>query len=305
MLASRGDCSPTHAFEIKQGEPNVEDLRGRVAVVTGAASGIGRAMAEKFRAEGMKVVLGDIVAEGLAETAASIEQAGGEVVSLPVDVTREDSVEAFAGAAFDAFGAVHVLCNNAGVLTAGTCWELPAKDYEWLLAVNTMGPVHGVRSFVPRLIAQDEPAHIVNTASMAALTSLPFAGAYHMTKHAVLAFSEVLYHELTLTAPKIGVSVLCPELIQTGIADSERCRPDAFKKSADESQLSTSGDMVVKALSEGMAKGLDPSVMADRVVDAILANRFYILGEGSWRDAAFTRLDDIREGRNPTFSVPT
>ena len=158
---------------------------------------------------------------------------------------------------------------------------------------------------MPRMIAQDTPGHVVNTASMAALTTMPFAGAYHMSKHAVLAFSECLYHELKLAQSKLGVSVLCPELIDTGIAASERVRPDDYKNPDGPPPITESGKLVINALSEGMAKGgLAPSVMADRVFEAIQQDRFYILSEDSWRDACNTRFEDIRLGRNPTFSPP-
>ena len=197
-----------------------------------------------------------------------------------------------------------MLCNNAGVLVGGTCWEVSATDYEWLMAVNTMGPVHGVRSFVPRMIAQNGPGHIVNTASMAGLTSLPFAGAYHMSKHACLAFSECLYHELKLMGSQLGVSALCPELINTGIHLSERCRTKAFEKPEEEQALSPAGALVIQALTDGMKEGLNPSVMADRVFKAIQEDRFYILAEDQWREACDVRLEDIRLGRNPTFSPP-
>lgn len=282
----------------------MKEFRNKTAVITGAASGIGRALAEKFADAGMHIVLADVDAEGLRETALQVEKRDRKALVVICDVSDPESVDALADRAFNEFGEVHILCNNAGVLVGGASWELDLKDYQWLIGVNTFGVIHGIRSFVARMTAQGSPGHIVNTASMAALTTLPFAGAYHMSKHAVLAFSECLFHELALMAPKIGVSVLCPELIRTGIAESERCRPDAFAK-PDESTLSASGEMVIKALAEGMAQGLDPSVMADRVFDGILENRFYILGEGGWRDACNKRLEDIREVRNPTFTVPS
>jgi NAD(P)-dependent dehydrogenase (short-subunit alcohol dehydrogenase family) len=284
----------------------MKDFAQKIVVVTGAASGIGRALAERFSDAGCNLVLADIDEAGLAESRASVEKRGVKVETVICDVSRQDSVDALADASYEAFGAVHILCNNAGVLSGGTTWEVDIKDYEWQIGVNTFGVVHGVRSFVPRMIAQDTPGHVVNTASMAALTTMPFAGAYHMSKHAVLAFSECLYHELQVTQSKIGVSVLCPELIDTGIAASERCRPDAYKNASGAPPITETGKLVVGALSEGMAKGgLDPSVMADRVFEGIGQNRFYILSEDSWREASNTRHEDIRLGRNPTFSPPT
>ncbi len=282
----------------------LRDFNGKVGVVTGAASGIGRAMARKFASEGMNLVIGDVMKEGLEETAALAKEAGAEILSVIVDVTQPESVDALADRAFDHFGSVHLLCNNAGVLSAGPCWELPAEDYAWIMSVNALGPAYGVRSFVPRMIAQDVPGHIVNTASMAGLTTLPFAGAYHMSKHACLALSECLYHELKQTGTKLGVSVLCPELIDTGIAESERCRPESFAASKADPEGGM-GKLVIQALEAGMKEGLAPAVMADRVFESVKADRFYILAEDEWRDFCNVRLDDVREGRNPTFSIPS
>lgn len=284
----------------------MQDFVDKVAVVTGAASGIGRALAVKFADVGCHLMLADMDDAGLEETRALIEKPGVKIEVHHCDVSRQDSVDAFADAAFSAFGAVHILCNNAGVLSGGLCWEVDIKDYQWQLGVNTFGVVHGVRSFVPRMLAQNTSGHVVNTASMAALTTMPFAGAYHMSKHAVLAFSECLYHEMKVTQSKLGVSVLCPELINTGIAESERVRPDSYKNADGAPPITQSGKLVVGALADGIAKGgLDPSVMADRVFEAIQQDRFYILAEDSWRDACNTRLEDIRLGRNPTFSPPS
>jgi NAD(P)-dependent dehydrogenase (short-subunit alcohol dehydrogenase family) len=283
----------------------MQEFREKTGVVTGAASGIGRALVEKFAGAGMSVVLADLDEEGLRESAALAEKHGVETLIATCDVSDAASVDALADRAFGRFGEVHILCNNAGVLVGGTSWELDIKDYQWLMGVNTFGVIHGIRSFVGRMTAQNCPGHIVNTASMAALTTMPFAGAYHMSKHAALAISECLYHELKLSQSQIGVSVLCPELIDTGIAKSERCRPDTYKEKGHAPPQPQSGKMVIDALADGMAKGgLSPSVMADRVFDAIREDRFYILSDESWRDACNTRLEDIRLGRNPTFSVP-
>lgn len=282
----------------------MQDFTDKTAVVTGAASGIGRALALKFAGAGCKVVAADVDAAGLEETRKQVEATGADVITTHCDVTRQDALDACADAAYEAFGAVHILCNNAGVLAGGTCWELPVEDYQWQLAVNTLGPIHGVRSFVPRMLAQETEGHIVNTASMAALTSMPLSGAYCLSKHACLAFTESLYHELKET--KLGVSALCPELINTGIAKSERVRPEGYQHRDKDYVVSAAGKMVVEALATGMRDGgLDPSVMADRVYDAIREDRFYILAEDAWRDACNQRLDDIRLGRNPTFTPPT
>jgi NAD(P)-dependent dehydrogenase (short-subunit alcohol dehydrogenase family) len=274
-----------------------------VAVVTGAASGIGRALAERFLAEGARVVLADVEEPALDMAVRELCAAHGDVLGVPTDVTRADDVSALADATLDAFGAVHVVCNNAGVFAGGPAWECEVQDYEWLLGVNTWGVIHGVRAFVPILLEQGVEGHIVNTASMAAVTALPFASIYHMSKHAVLAYSECLYHELAMKGGKIGVSVLCPELVATGIAESGRNRPAHLTPSRPPGG-SAERELVEQAIAERTAGGVPPALMAERVIRAILENRFYILSEDVWRDCCNTRLDDIRKGCNPTLAVP-
>ncbi len=282
----------------------MREFAEKVAVVTGAASGIGRALAQKLAAQKMKLAVADVDEAGLEETAELLRAAGAEVLPVRTDVTLQESVDALADRCFAEFGAVHVLCNNAGVLASGLSWEMPVDDYRWVLGVNTYGVIHGVRSFVPRMLAQDCEGHIVNTASMAAVTSLPFTSVYHMSKHAVLAFSESLYHELTQTGTKLRVSVLCPELVKTSIDTSERSRPAHLASSDGSGAASPASKLVMKALAEGMQQGLPPEEMAERVFNAIREEKFYILSEETWRDICNTRLDDVRTGRNPTFCVP-
>jgi len=277
----------------------LESLAGRVAVVTGAASGIGRAMAERFVAEGMRVVLADVEKPRLDEAAHAV---GGDVVAVPTDVSRPDAVDALAARTLDHFGGVHLVCNNAGVFVGGSAWETPLEDYAWLIDVNVWGVVHGVRSFVPRMLERGEPGHVVNTASMAGMTNAPYAAAYYLTKHAVVGLSEGLYHELAFAGGTLGVSVLCPEAIATGIGHSERVRPERHAMRA--GARADSALFTEQALRDVCGKGVAPSVMADRVVDAVRANRFYILAEDAWRDTLGARLDDVRLGRNPTFAVP-
>jgi NAD(P)-dependent dehydrogenase (short-subunit alcohol dehydrogenase family) len=282
----------------------MQELRGRVAVVTGAASGIGRALCERFAAEGMKVVLADVDGAGLAAAEAALRARGAEALAVPTDVTQADAVSRLAERTLEVFGAVHVVCNNAGVFAAGPSWQAPLSDYEFVLGVNVWGVVHGIRTFVPILLERGEEGHIVNTASMAALTSMPLAGAYTLSKHAVLALSETLYLELRGRGARIGVSALCPEAVATGIAHSERVRPAHLRRKAGEAD--TPEFSVVEAgIRSAIAEGLAPAKIAERVVRAIREDRFYILPEESvWLDACGTRLDDIRLGRNPTLAVP-
>lgn len=278
----------------------METMQGKVAVITGAASGIGRSLATTFASQGMKLVLADIEEQPLAELAGELEQAGAEAHGVPTDVSSADSVAALGEAVRERFGKLHVACNNAGVFAGGLCWEEPLSDYEWQIGVNLWGVIHGVRTFVPMLIEHGEEAHIVNTASMAAVTSAPFSGVYTMTKHAVLALTECLQQELALTHPQVGVSCLCPEAIRTGIGLSDRNRPSSL---ALPGERAPEAEMVEGGLREAVAAGLEPQVMADRVLDGIRANRFYLLGEGDWRAAAEGRMERIRRGENPGFDL--
>lgn len=278
----------------------MKELRDRVAVVTGAASGIGQAMCRRFAGEGMRVVMADVEATALEAARKELAGAGREVIAVPTDVSQADQVSALAEKALEAFGRVHVVCNNAGVFAGGTSWEAPLSDYEWTFGVNLWGVIHGVRTFVPILLEHGEPSHVVNTASMAAVTRAPFVAAYYMSKHAVLTLSETLYLEMQAQDAPVGVSVLCPELIDTGIGRSDRNRPPHLKRGQGEE--GGVGAMADQVLREATPRGLDPSVMADRVVEAIREEQLYILSEegGTWRQACDARLEDLRLARNPT-----
>jgi NAD(P)-dependent dehydrogenase (short-subunit alcohol dehydrogenase family) len=277
----------------------MKKFRDKVAVVTGAASGIGLALAEAFAAQGMKIVLADIEEATLQQAAKALEGQGMEVLPVVTDVSKADDLERLAESTLKHFGGVHIVCNNAGVFTAGLSWQAPVADYEWLLGVNVWGVIHGIRTFVPIMLKQDSEGHIVNTSSMAGLTTLPYVGIYHLSKHAVVALSECLYHELSVAESKVKVSVLCPEMIMTNIGSSERNRPSRAPLPA-----SPEHDLVVKSLVEANKKGISPAIIAERVLQAIREERFYILSEEGWRRACNRRLDDIRDGSNPSFEPP-
>jgi NAD(P)-dependent dehydrogenase (short-subunit alcohol dehydrogenase family) len=277
-------------------------LAGRTAVVTGAASGIGRALAERSASAGMRVVLADVEAAPLEAATRALEKQGSEALAVVTDVSRPEQVEALAERAEAAFGAVHLVCNNAGVFAGGLSWEAPLADYEWVFSVNVWGVLHGVRTFVPRLLAQRE-GHVLITASMASLTASPFSAPYTMSKHAVLALAESLHLELRARAAPVGVSVLCPEMIRTGIGDSERNRPGRLGRrgaSHPEQQL------VEGALRAGTATGLDPDVVAARALDAVRADRFYVLPPvgDPWNAAMRAHQDDQRAGDDLRLSLP-
>ena len=206
----------------------MKDLNGKVAVITGAGSGFGREFARLGAREGMKLVLADVQRETLDAVVAELKGAGAEVIGEIVDVADSGQVAQLADRAFQAFGPVHLLMNNAGVGGGGYLWENTDKDWNWVLGVNLMGVVHGIQHFVPRMLEANRhgtPGHIVNTASMAGWLAAPLMGVYNVSKHAVVALSETLYHDLRLAQSTIGVTALCPAFVPTGIADSHRNRP--------------------------------------------------------------------------------
>jgi NAD(P)-dependent dehydrogenase (short-subunit alcohol dehydrogenase family) len=276
----------------------VKDLRGRVAVVTGAASGIGRALAIRFAAEGMKVMLADVDEAALSGTASELAAAGAEVAAARVDVTRAEEVAALATRTVATFGAAHVVCNNAGVDSGGAFTEIPAKVWEWVFAVNFWGVLHGCSAFLPVMRGQGE-GHLVNVASHAALTGyFPAGTPYVASKFAVLGLSENLYHELTAAAEPIGVSVLCPSFVRTSMPYSERNRP-ADVPSMDASQA---WQAHLAANRAGAAEGLEPAQVAELVVEAVRKERFYVLPHPEKSIAAVrARQRWLVEGIAPSF----
>jgi NAD(P)-dependent dehydrogenase (short-subunit alcohol dehydrogenase family) len=272
----------------------MKELAGKVAVVTGAASGIGRALANAFAAEGMHVVMADIEAEPLAIAAKEVGSGGTRVLAVRTDVSKGDDVDMLATRALEEFGAVHVVCNNAGVGSGGTMWELTERDWQWTLGVNLWGVIHGIRAFVPHLVEQNE-GHVVNTASIAGLTSAPMMGPYNASKHAVVAISETLHRELGLFGSAVRVSVLCPGFVQTRIAEADRNRPDQLRNPVD-SEMTELGRAMLGQL---VASGIPPDVVAAQVVDAVKHEHFYVLPHPELTHLVRTRMDDILEARTP------
>src|SRR2546429_80001 len=268
-------------------------LEGRVAAVTGAASGLGRAMALAFAGEGMHAALADVDEPGLKSTLNEVQSRGVRAFAMRVDVSRYQEVESFCSKAIAQFGATHVVCNNAGVSPLGAVWENTLADWQWILGVNLWGVIHGVRAFVPRLLAQGE-GHVVNTASVAGLISPPRIGAYNVSKHAVVALSEALYHDLRLRRSPGGQSVLCPAYVPTGIADSERNRPRELLNPA--KSPSKEEAMLKKAVASGKLSADD---VARAVVAAVKEERLYLAPPPPPKGAA-----PARQGGNPHERAP-
>ncbi len=275
----------------------MQSLTGKVAVVTGAASGIGNAVATRLAEEGMNVVLADIEEGPLADAEKTLADSGATVMAVPTDVTKAEQVDALAEKTFARFGTAHVVHNNAGVATGGPMWTLAEEDWQWVLGVNLWGVIHGVRAFVPRMVEQDE-GHVVNTASIAGLTSAPMMGPYNVSKHGVVTLSETLAAELALHGSSVKVSVLCPGWVNTRINEADRNRPPELQRTSD---VGDSMAEMGRQLLDGLLKsGMAPAEVASRVVDAIRDERFYILTHPEMTPMIEHRMDDIVQGRNPS-----
>jgi NAD(P)-dependent dehydrogenase (short-subunit alcohol dehydrogenase family) len=275
----------------------MRDLAGKIAVVTGAASGIGLALSRRLGADGMRVMMADVEEPALAAAARSLAAEGIEVATAVTDVSDAVSVDALASATLERFGAVHVVCNNAGVADGGLAWQIPLPTWNWIVGVNLFGIVHGMRSFVPHLIAQGE-GHVVNTASVAGLLAAPWMSPYNATKHAAVAVSESLYHELAAIGSPVGVSVLCPGFVRTRIGEADRNWPAGYGPRP-AAQDQPGSDDVRQAVRAAIESGLEPAIVATAVRDAIVADRFWILTHPELNDAVLDRYTGAIEGRNP------
>jgi NAD(P)-dependent dehydrogenase (short-subunit alcohol dehydrogenase family) len=274
----------------------MRELKDKVVVITGGASGIGRALADRFAAEGSKIVLADVEPGALEEAAAELRAARTTVLAVPTDVSRPEQVQALCDRTLAEFGRVDVVCNNAGVAASGLAWEHTLADWEWVLGVNLWGVIHGVRTFVPVMLRQGGEGHIVNTASVAGLTSSPFMSIYNVAKHAVATLSETLHKDLGLLGAPIKVSVLCPGFVRTRIMDAERNRPASLQNPTPAQHDPHMEEMARAAI----AAGLPPEEAAAQVVDAVRNERFYVLTHPKFVADVRERMEDIIEGRNPT-----
>lgn len=279
----------------------MKEFKDKVAVITGAASGIGRGIAERCVQEEMKVVLADIEKAPLAATEADLKATGATVLAVPTDVSKAKDIEILAQTTYDSFGAVHLLVNNAGVEVLGALWECTVADWEWVLGVNLWGVIHGIRVFVPRMLAQNTDGYIINTASGYGLFSAPNVGIYTVTKHGVMTLSETLYKEFKLRGAKLKVSVLIPGLTKTRMMDAERNRPEALQDAPDAKIISEDAEKLEQDLRTGIENAMSPQQLADIVFNAIRTEKFYILGNPRIKQRVQTRMEDILKERNPTL----
>lgn len=276
-------------------------FEGKVAVITGAASGLGRAFAEKGAALGMRLVLADVDAGALADAAETLRAAGADAIAVPTDVSDAGAVEALARKALDAYGKAHLLFNNAGVGASGLAWEMSANDWAWVIGVNVMGVAHGVRVFTPIMLEQNEPAHIVNTASVAGFLSPPLMSVYNASKHAVVGLTETLYHDLRKVGAQVGCSLLSPAFAPTGIADAEHARPARWRNAAAPTASQVLGARELrKAVRAGRLSAAD---IAEATFDAVRAERFYVFTHPAIFSSIRLRHDDIEAQRAPSDPI--
>ena len=275
----------------------MDEFAGKTAVITGGASGIGLAVAHRLGREGANVVIADVEEEALAAAHTALDNAGIPTEAVQTDVTDRSQITALADAAEARFGPVHVLHNNAGVTTTGLADEQTDAQWDWVVEVNLLAVIAGCREFLPRMKAHGEPAHIVNTASMAGLQGGPMMAPYFATKFAVVGLSESLWHEAQLTASNVGVSVLCPAFVRTGIARSDRNQPEGMGGwvTAGSQAAAKSAEF----LSAGVDGGIEPAVAADAVVEGIQAGRLWIFTHPESPQSVLDRANAIVEDGMP------
>lgn len=278
------------------------ELTGRVAVITGAGSGFGREFARLGAARGLRLVLADINQSALDATVQELRDAGAEVLGMRTDVSSAEGIQALADATIAQFGKVHLLFNNAGVASGGLLWESTDADWQWVMGANVWSVIHAIRIFTPLMLGHGEPGHIVNTASAAGLLSAPNMGIYNVSKHAVVALSETLYHDLALVQAKIGVSVLCPAFVPTGIAHSHRNRPAELANSLPPTPSMLAAQQAsVKAVESGRISAAEIAAITFAAIDA---GQFYIVPHVRILDSVQQRMSDIVSCRNPSSVIP-
>ena len=278
-------------------------FQDRVAVITGAASGIGRGLARRCAHEGMKVVLADIEAAALAEAETELRAVGASVLAVVTDVSQAQDVEILAQKTLDTFGAIHLLCNNAGVGVVRSVWESTLADWQWVLGVNLWGVIHGLRVFVPMMLNQDTECHIVNTASIAGVIVGPGSSStYNVSKHGVVALSETLYYELAQRGARVKVSVLCPSWVNTRIFDAERNRPRELRNDPLTLQVDAAAEAVIGAGRQAAQQGMSPDQVAECVFHAIKHEQLYIFTHPETKEWVRIQMEHMLAERNPPLA---
>jgi NADP-dependent 3-hydroxy acid dehydrogenase YdfG len=275
----------------------MKDFAGKVAVITGAGSGFGREFGRLAASLNMKLALADIQSDALEAIATELQNGGAEVLALRTDVSKQADMETLAAKTFATYGGANLLFNNAGVGAGGFVWENSVADWEWVLGVNVWSVIHGVRLFVPKMLAQADECHVVNTASVAGLLSAQTMGVYNVSKHSVVTLSETLYQDLRVAGAHIGVTVLCPAFVATGIANSERNRPAELVSAPLTASQKIAQAATAKAVGSGKLSAAD---VAAKTFDCIRENKFYCITHPKILGSVELRLQDILAQRNPT-----
>jgi NAD(P)-dependent dehydrogenase (short-subunit alcohol dehydrogenase family) len=280
----------------------MQEFAGKVAVITGAASGIGRALTEKCIAEGMHVVMADIEEAVLEKVAAELQATtNNQVLPIVTNVAMEAELQKVRDEAVENLGGVHLLFNNAGVGGGGNAWNATQKDWDWVLGVNLWSVIYGLRVFVPQMIAQGTPCHIVNTASVAGLIGGSTNALYSVTKHGVVALTENLYVDLQAEETQIGCSVLCPGFVNTNIFDSGRNRPSDLANDLEPPKPTAEDEQRMAMFREILRQGMQPADIANIVFDAVRSDRLYILTHDHFDEMIRTRAENIVSGKNPVM----
>lgn len=279
----------------------MKEFKNKVAVITGAASGIGRALAGYCAKEGMKVVLADVEAQALAQAEKELKETGADVLSVVCDVSKESDIESLAQKTLDCFGGVNLLFNNAGVGAGTSVWESTIEDWKWVLGVNLWGVIYATKVFVPIMLKQETECHVVNTASLAGLTTAPGNGIYSATKHAIVNISETLYTELKMMNSQIGVSVVCPGFVKTRIMEAYRNRPQDLSNTSQTLDIPPQYQAIYQWMHQAVLNGMPPEQLAEKVFDAIKNEQFYIIPGDELKPFIKARMDNILNGCNPTI----
>lgn len=278
---------------------------GKVAVITGSASGIGRGIAERCAKEGMKIVLADIEKEPLIDLELLLRSKGCEVISVLTDVSKEHDVKKLAEITFENFGCVQFLFNNAGVGVAGTAWETSISQWNWIIDVNLKGVIYGIKYFIPRMLSQDEECFVVNTASLAGLTTGAGLAPYIVTKHAVVSLTETLFHDLAIKKSKIKTAVFCPVIVKTRIMESLRNAPEDIQQEIGRREQTDEQRQIEASMSQVLAQGMTIEQSSDCLFKELDIGKFYILTHPACKSMVETRFRDILNDNAPTIpSIP-